>query len=118
MTPKQFIEKALEGGYEEGKNWKLISANGYWVTWLNGNDDETTIDFKCYLLDAKIWQAVGKVEGWEGKENCNNCGDPWEEACWCDRNDLHAVPRYKHHMHRMIDALCEGKSIEKFLETL
>lgn len=107
MTPKQFIEKMIEGGWIEGENWKFVTANSYWVVWLNGNGDETTINFNEYLMNPLAWKAVGKtMEKWNDIEaQRQDYWEPYESG-------------HEWHMHRMIDALCEGKSITEFLETL
>ena len=96
MTIKQFIEKAIEGGWDES------SANSSDVKplWLR----------EKMFLDPDAWQAVGKVEGWHlgtftkdeliTKDNCD------------DRD------RWKDKMLGMTQALIEGKTIEEFIETL
>ena len=99
MTIKDFIEKAIEGG------WK---GTGY-IRMLRGM--KTTPDFfvtDCeingIILDPLAWIAVSKVEEWRTrkceKEICIPCND------------------WKYAMHRMIDALCDDKTIEQYLETL
>lgn len=98
MTPKQFIQKAIEGGYEPTHwNGMLISLpnfEGGFESWIADN---------CHkiLLDPLSWQAVGKVEGW----------NDWNYLGF-------EMSRCEAEMHRMIDALCEGRTIEQFLETL
>ena len=56
----------------------------------------SSIPYEVVLLDPLAWKAVGKVEGWGYKTKGN----------WFDK------------MHQMIDALCEGKSIEEYIKTL
>ena len=71
--------------------------------------------FPLVALDPLAWQAVGKVEGWSGRiieyPKSARQGDRFgyiiEKMTQADVN-----------MHRMIDTLCEGRSIEQFLETL
>jgi len=59
------------------------------------------------LLAPEAWKAVGKVEGWHDKFDGDVSGlrymsmEPWLV-----------------NMHRMIDALADGKTIEEFLATL
>ena len=89
MKIKEFIEKAIEGGYERtAENW-LFELNTF-------NTDNM-------FLDPKAWQAVGKVEGWKIVEKgLGKFGkDEWI------RN-----------MHRMIDHLIEGGTIESYLKEL
>lgn len=104
MTPKQFIEKAVEGG------WK--------PKWLSDEmlEKESMLFpywFNCrILLDPLSWQAVGKVEGWKTWEK-----DDFRATC-AECGYFYTGDEWKHNMHRMIDTLCEGRSIEQFLETL
>lgn len=121
MTIKQFIEKAIEGGWKQPDLSQTDNYDG--VPHCRG-----------FLLDPKAWQAVGKVERW-GKEpakggickhckvkthiqpsfdsGCNHVHYP--EACEvCNKN----TADYKKQMHNMVDALAEGKTIEEFLKTL
>jgi|TARA_Y100000310_G_C20704007_1_gene833008 hypothetical protein len=111
MTPKQFLEKAIEGGW--GKNKKEVELDLF-------NGDYT------FLFDPKAWEAVAKVEGW-GKEK-----NPYKvtsilhkhkgELCgkvFCETVGVkYKRDKYLLNMHRMIDFVYEGKTIEGFLKTL
>ena len=103
MTTKEFIEKAIEGG------WKPIYSNFTFVEhsepWINGYLREKGIEKA--ILDPKAWEAVGKVEMWEHKK-INGLID------WATHNKM----PYSTKMHQMIDALIEGISIEGYLKTL
>ena len=90
MTPKEFIEKAIEGGY----------VNIY----LNPKSPQEIIPLMIrekhmILLDPKAWKAVGKSVGWRNFKVVRQ--QTWEK-----------------NMHRMIDSLIEGESIDDFLATL
>lgn len=63
-----------------------------------GGFDTTGMSDAEVFLNPKSFQAVGKVEGW-------NNPYPLQEA-------------WLHNMHRMIDALAEGKSLEDLIATL
>jgi len=93
MTIKDFINKAIEGG------WKDHISNMEWKwAWENAVTP---------FLDPKAWEAVGKVEGWNGQ----NGGYGRETLCsW--------KSTWQQNMHQMIDALVEGKTLEEFIETL
>ena len=99
MTPKQFIEKAWEGGYRisglEDSNPSFI-----WVT----------LKYQI-MLDPLAWQAVFgssiRMDMYDIVEEENRWGYKLREQ-----------PIFRWYMHRMIDTLTEGKSIEQFLETL
>jgi len=97
MTIQQFIEKAIEGG------WKNTSPEGSWD------------DIYYILLQPDAWKAVGEVEGWGtdlwvgSMSRLTGAGldtHKWE------------IPDWQYPMHRMVDALAEGKTIEQYLETL
>ena len=89
MTEKQFIEKAIEGGYPTGQ-----VENAYSEIMGAG------ILIERLLLDPFFWKAVGKVEAWKS-----------------DIDDRLFV-EWHSKMHGMIDALIEGKTIEDYLKTL
>lgn len=102
-----FIEKSIEGG------WKPPTVE---------DSDEIPAAVRFYsnypyrvLLDPLAWQAVGKVEGWEGtaeyeiREHANHESNLSIDAGW----DWHI-----YQMHRMIDAIAERKTIEEFLSSL
>lgn len=132
MKIKDFIEKAIEGGWDddpyvwtgEGANFALCEI-GEWK-----------YDY-AILLDTEAWKAVGKVEGWVGDKirMCVGCGVAlkWNENP--DMEGRHNLKRdgkqvgcgsdiYEYdgqwliEMHCMIDSLASGKSVEQFLETL
>lgn len=113
MTISTFIEKAIEGG---------IDRNDF---------PDVCLDHPCisetapWLLSPRVWKAVGKVEGWGS--GCNVClKDPssyasgWADAC--KRSSEHLTREYKFiwvaKMHRMIDFLEQGKTIDQYLDTL
>jgi len=96
MTIKQFIEKAIEGGYPENQtiSWGAL--------------------YKL-LLDPKAWQAVGKVEGWGGK--CHDCSEELDGEI-CVAGGTHIYPKWRTQMINMVVALAEGKTLEEFIKTL
>ncbi len=62
MTIKQFIQKAIEGGWEVKKATALIKL-------------ELSVIPEVVLLDPLAWQAVGKVEEWNSAKTSQ---DPWD----------------------------------------
>lgn len=114
MTIQQFIEKAIQGGWRPAyKGCKIdYCHDGIVVDTTEGEYEN--VPNERLLLDPLAWQAVGKVEGWEDVERMHaKGGSPHEEGyCWC----THFT--WKKQMHRMIDALVDGKTVEQFLETL
>lgn len=111
MKIQTFIEKAIEGGWEDAIQAPAPSM----FHWSEKRLEEgyTRICEQSVLLDPLAWQAVGKVEGWEKK-------------CWIEMGIVNetlpthdgVISQAQYHMHRMIDALAEGKTIEQFIETL
>lgn len=79
---EQWLRDAIEGGWEPKKQ--------LWA--------EDFMD--CHLLDPAMWQAVGKVRGWQDEPRIKQ----WE-----------IMKDWKWHQHRFIDLLAEGKSIEEAL---
>lgn len=90
MTIQSFIEKAVAGGWTS----KVYEAEA----------EMGLVNYEAVLLDPEAWKAVGKVEGWLADVSCAD--DCREHQEWFDK------------MHRMIDAIAEGKTIEQYLETL
>ena len=108
MTIKEFIEKARKGS-------------------------NNTLDFECdmaeedgelgnLLLNPEAWQAIAKVEGWEAKQHPHaRLTLQKEYDCYigCETCLINKrIKPYQYEMHRMIDALAEGKSISDFIKTL
>ena len=93
MTIKEFIEKAIEGGYDIKRALVVNKDDEYNPISMQSSDK--------MFLDPKAWEAVGKVEGW-------NKYDEKE----------YFAPEYRNKMHQMIDHLVEGGTIESYIETL
>lgn len=125
MTIKQFIEKSVEGGWIPQRPYLVLQfekgAKLYADTVL------AQMLIQEIVLDPLAWQAVGKVEGW-AKCVCS-CGNKEfklfqrvESHCMectkCDEVINRKNPEWKFQMHRMIDALADGKTIESFIKTL
>lgn len=102
MTVEQAIEKAIEGGLVENTQWKLKSANRYWVIWVDGAGADITIPLEKYLLDPLFWQSLGKALGWKIE---NSSHQPYGIG-WI------------YYWHRFVDFLAEGKSAEDFFKEL
>lgn len=106
MTINQFIEKAIEGGwsYEGNADFQgIIGGCAMFSTEAKGHP--IPVMPQEVLLDPEAWKAVGKVEEWNDLQAMQEAGD-WQMTAW------------RMNMHRMIDALADGKSIEEFLATL
>jgi len=110
MTIQQFIEKAIEGGWNDLFNGKKplevlpsTDVRNFLIKW-NHPDDPQILRTHEFLLDPLAWQAVGKVEGWNFDRISSKF--PNRRPFWHIR------------MLDMIDALAEGKTLEEFIETL
>ena len=93
MEKKEFIENAIEGGYDIKRALVVNKDDEYNPISMQSSDK--------MFLDPKAWEAVGKVEGW-------NKYDEKE----------YFAPEYRNKMHQMIDHLVEGGTIESYIETL
>lgn len=96
MTIKEMIEKGIEGGYDVQVSYAkglpdVYAKDGYFVS------------LEKILLDPLFWQAVGKVEA----QNTAFRNSEQTHRMW-------AIGM----MHRMIDALAEGKTLQEYIETL
>lgn len=111
MTTKEFIEKAIEGGWEGTDGLSLVIGsvdNCYGLVW----DEEMYKTIHEIILDPKAWEAVGKVE--EFKDNGTIDLDhhiAYTHGLF--NNNLHIIK-----MHQMIDHLVSGGTITSYLETL
>ena len=120
------IKLAIVGGYKEGENWKFVSANQYWVVWLNGNNNEVTVNTNVYFLDKNFWVALGKSLGWSDvyRDHDENS----VEECWCKpkvilnggafitvHNDLTTKGRFTEFM---TDYIYDGKTPESYFKEL
>lgn len=131
MTIKTFIEKAIEGGwltgYEPFNLQPAFNSNSFEPV-AGGEWNKKTLrplrkqlTNAEILLDPEAWKAVGKVEGWdriidyefEEKEVFLYEG---QEQKYDHRAGQ--MLQWKYNMHRMIDSLADGQSIEDFLQTL
>ena len=97
---QQFIEKALVGGWQPAdRDFSIIGFyERHFEYQLQGRSSAVRMmTYEAVLLDPKVWQAVGKVEKWyEG----------------------YYGPEWLHHMHKMIDALAEGQTLEAYVQSV
>ena len=110
MTIKEFIEKAIEGGWTPEKeicckDCKLtVEKFDFWVETYDAL--QFNGDIFALVLDSKSWKAVSKVEGWNDEPKLSLA----RKIGW------NSTPRA--FMHKMIDHLIDGGTIESYLETL
>ena len=117
MTIEQFIGKAIEGGYcLDGKSVlplkqsELLQEEIVYTLSRGGN-------LYRLMLDPLAWQAVAKIEGYGRCAWCKTRGEC--RMCGAGINVSNvAEDQAKKYMHRMIDALAEGKTLEQFISTL
>lgn len=108
MTIQEFNTKVVAGGYD----WdtpRLRLYRSMTLGWPN-------VPAEMLLLDPEAWKAVGEVEGWAEKlRSCGCCG---KSPQYCRCCDFEMYEGWKHKMHRLIDHLAEGGTIESYLATL
>ncbi|HEC64681.1 MAG TPA: hypothetical protein ENI23_05275 [bacterium] len=134
MTIQQTIKKAIEGGYRLGSSLGLNTRKE--TIKLFDVNKNTARDIREYwniaLLDPSFWKALGKALGWTGEKirMCFGCGITlrWNEeptmdgkhggknGCGSDIEEYEG--QWLIEMHRLIDHLAEGKSIESFFKEL
>lgn len=127
MKPEDFMQKALEGGWRPEGFLKVSDIYQDRLCYFRDKYNAVVrcwLDLNIIIIDPKAWEAVGKVEGWR-KKVCSICGYgiPQEgelgiSECCADWMRGEPQESYKYHMHAMIDARIEGKSIGDYLETL
>ena len=112
MKIKQFIEKAIEGGWTTSINY-MIDEYGY------------IHNLEEMLLDPLAWQAVGKALN--KKYVCSGCGFPYKDKTPTGNEIWDSIHCKKCEgfcewwffaFTKMPEALAEGKSIEEYIETL
>jgi len=119
MTTKEFIEKAIKGGWSpliDSQDIDIINHDEYENTYMICDHEETIctepISYYETLLDPKAWEAVGKAEGdtWAGYD-CRY--HPVGNMC-----QVCTGGNWSFRMKAMMDALIESKTIEEYLATL
>jgi hypothetical protein len=101
---QRFIEKAIVGGWRSAD--REFSIIGFYERHFEyqlrsiGAGRPAAVRMMAYeavLLDPKAWQAVAKVERWY---------------------DGYYGPEWLHYMHKMIDALAEGQTLESYVQSV
>jgi hypothetical protein len=112
----KFIEDAIAGGFAKD------TVLGMRVTEVNGDnvllrEDAVTLTLRIsqILLQPLAWQAVGKTRGWTAEFEIAT-GLVIEGRDTVMSGEI--VPKWRYEMHRFIDHLADGKSIEEALEAI
>jgi len=99
---QRFIEKAFTGGWQP--EHRECSISGFYERHFDYRLRSSatgrpyairSMVYEAVLLDPHVWQAVAKVERWY---------------------DGPYGPEWLHHMHKMIDALAAGTTLEAYLQ--
>lgn len=120
MEIKEFIEKAIEGGWRkdlmslpnidleiEYLTRKQGNVWGVWFNWIERDMNKMPLKRSIevleaeILLDPKSWEAVGKIEDWN----------------FCGKTTFSKSPA-EHYAHDLITHLFEGGTVETYLKTL
>lgn len=120
MTPKEAIEKAVEGGWTckgeiDGKGlgtptWKFQKSSVLTINKIIigfGGDPvrmSVGVDVHEIALDPTFWQALGKALGWDKLADGRN----WEASKYG------YMEVWRHHAHRFYDLILTGELIDKF----
>jgi hypothetical protein len=123
---QRFIEKAIEGGWKSDEphiaggayeNGDFFGGHAHYKFRLKEGHAAALkrIAIESIVLDPAAWQAVGKVSGWAGRQVTTTGQDHYDGEL---RIGVEVQSQWSVYMHRMIDALAEGKSIESYLETI
>ena len=140
MTATQrFIEDAIKGGWTETRlesgeyaypDKGKVNSGGVYSTvfsipfrgnWIQGQPLDANYFLTKYriLLDPLAWQAVGKTRGWL-RVHCKGCG--WEDTSSASPQHHCPYPKWQethiYQMHRFIDHLADGKTIEEALAAI
>ena len=124
MDIKEFIEKAIDGGWKPdfGRNIEYAGHNSDWSVWnfTDGNNkgSSTTENNKLALLDPKAWEAVGKVEGWEDETYDINMPANNKRGAYkikMKRRKSKSEPAWKKKQLNFVKHLQQGLSIEEAL---
>ena len=94
MTTLEFIEAAMEGG------WEVLSdtADKYIAR---------TMPIEKVVLNPKAWEAVGRTKKWTQLQI------PLHVPA-----EYHIDHEWKFHMHMMIIFLIKGRTVEEYIESL
>lgn len=98
MTTKEFVEKAVEGGWEYCNEISVYDdMHEHWFV-SDGDGGYVAVPESDILLDPRAWKAV-----WNTKRR---------------DKDTNLVPIWQDKMHDMIDHLVSGGTITSYIETL
>ena len=108
------IRIAIDGGYEP-LNRIFKDEVG---TYAKGGIGMRWLPVDCVYLDPVFWQALGNAKGWE-KSMCRKCN---RESTKCLKSNDDCTGEdlmgWVYHMHRFIDNIVEGKTIDDFFNSL
>jgi hypothetical protein len=107
---ERFITDAIKGGWRwNGEKYLLDQCPmDDMILRLKGSANRFRLPVQKILFDPPAWQAVGKTRGWidHGKEANEMVYGKFIEQHWKTR------------LHRFIDHLADGKTIEEALIAL
>lgn len=117
MTIQEFISSAIEGGFSFSHWIKKgdITNIDFDSVWDDGkfyihflSKESNMMGFNIYkiLLDPKVWEAVGKMKGWNSKEK--------------QVVDVESFPfeEWEGKMIMIVHKLLKGSTLEEYIATL
>lgn len=115
MTITEFIEKAIEGGWNPMGSRPYKNRQQDWVVLIDSTGSSSTEvsvrHIQHFLLDPLAWQAVGRMKSRELEEKFPSATAKLPEREFAEWYANHA-------MHEMVAALNSKKTLEAYLETL
>ena len=125
---KNAIEKAIEGGYYNGKLRKGAIGWCYLNEEINSKSGiryETVVTTPYMLLDPLFWQCLGKAMGWgkteimmddytDHKFMGGTLGYSYQEGGGMGFES----DEWRYNWHRFIDDIAEGGDVDKFFKNL
>ncbi len=111
MEIKDFIEKAIEGGWNptEQTASKVEGDTAYFYSEEYPEEGSEACDIYFILLDPLAWKAV--------ERNAILTTEGWEKFTPQHIEKIAANEAQKN-MHGLVDALIRGETIEEYLHTL
>lgn len=115
---ERFIRDAIEGGWAEKRSRVIWKNPRITVELPDIQVHEGNVTFysttEKVMLDPAAWQAVGKVRSWDNKFATSS----GRIVPVYPGQENQVRPLWLHKMHGLIDALCDGKSIEEYLAAI
>lgn len=115
-SSQTFIGLAVTGEWKPNPKCDVVVRGNKLKVYYNDADDtKEFVEIEKLLLDPKAWQAVGKAKGWnkEVKSIWHMSTGPKTGLM---EGNSYSANSWLHNLHRFIDHLANGLTIEAALE--